>query len=62
MKEVTAIVELDGQGRVTIPPVIRKKLNLRKGAILTVVITEVEFPGEKNENPLRALVQIPALA
>ncbi len=61
MKEFTAIVEVDGQGRVTIPPVIRKALKLQKGSIITIAIKEIELPyGEKNENPLEALV--PALA
>lgn len=62
MQEFTAIVEVDSQGRVTIPPVIRKALKLRKGSIITIAIREIEFPTGKNENPLRALVQVPAHA
>jgi bifunctional DNA-binding transcriptional regulator/antitoxin component of YhaV-PrlF toxin-antitoxin module len=61
MKELTAVVEVDGQGRVTIPPVIRKAMKLQKGSIITITISDFEnLAGEKNENPLRVLV--PALA
>lgn len=61
MKEVTAVVKVDGQGRVTIPPVIRKAMKLQKGSIISITISDFEnLAGEKNENPLEALV--PALA
>lgn len=62
MQEFTAIVEMDSQGRVTIPPVIRKALKLKKGSIITIAIKEIDLPTGKNENPLKALVQIPAHA
>ncbi len=55
MQEFTTIVEMDGQGRVTIPPAIRKALRLGKGSIIKITIDVIDLRGQ-NENPCEALV------
>jgi AbrB family looped-hinge helix DNA binding protein len=57
MQEFTAIVEVDKQGRVTIPPAIRKALHIEKGSIIKMSISVVNLSARgQNENPCEALV------
>lgn len=57
MQEFTAIVEVDKQGRVTIPPAIRKALKIEKGSIIKISVSSIDLPmSGQNENPHEALV------
>ncbi len=61
MREETALVEVDGRGRVQIPLPMRKALKIEPGDIIRIKVSLFVENG-KSENPLIALAPEPISA
>lgn len=60
MREETALVEVDGRGRVQIPLPMRKALRIEQGDIIRIKVSlTIEGENGKSENPCLATAPEP---